>query len=461
MIKSFGGKIVKNTIAQLVTYAILMVFSLSMNILIGRLWGADMLGQYAFVITFAGLFVFSCDLGLNLLIIREIARRKEGIVEYVTDAFNSALILSLSTIALIVVLTLPLGYGIEIKWCIYFAALWIVLGVLTSILRGAFYAIQKMEYETIAVGVEKSTSLALLIVVLFTQTNLIYLLVALIISRCIAFGVSLIIFSIKIGFFKPRFSFCKDLVRGAIPFGLNTLFTTIYMRADVVILSFMRNNREVGFYRAATVLIIPLPMIAAAFNNSLLPIMSRLHISSRSSLKENFEKSFEYLFILAFPLMVGICILSKKVILALYGTEFLPAAVSLQILSLIIPLRFINNTLGMTLTSTDAQKLRTKSVAIGAAINIGLNLIAIPFLGYIGTSITTVLTEVIIFGFLYFYASRVHQLPILKIISCPISCSLIMGAFLFVFYSANLVFLVILSSLIYIGTFYFVRRYLW
>jgi len=342
---------------------------------------------------------------------------------------------------------------LDIRLAIYLAGLWVVLGVFGSLFRGAFHALEKMEYETIALLAEKAVAVTLGLSVVFMRWGLVNLLIVLVVSRIINLGVSSMIYVRKVGDLglEVDWTFWKSKVRSTFPFGLNLLLTPIYARIDVVVLSLMRGDQDVGFYGAATALVVQLAALAVILNNSLLPIMSRAYMSGQGLFKTRLEKSFQYLLILSLPMMIGIWLLADKFILLFYGKDFLPSTISLQILSAIVPLRFAINTLGMTLTSSNRQGLRTIVVAFATVSNLVMNMFLIPRLGYIGASITTVLTDMILFISFYSCVSKlVCRLSLPKIAFRPALSGLAMAIFIYFFAQISLPILIGASAVVYL-----------
>ena len=447
------SKVAKNTLVQLITSGATIASSMVIVVMLGRLWGAEELGKYSFVTVSATMFTFSCDWGLNRLIIREVARERERVTKYMSNSFTLGLIFSALTMISMSLIINLMGRPLEIRLGVYLAGLWVVLGVFGSFFRGAFHAFERMEYETIALLVEKAFAVTLGLLVVFMQWGLVNLLIVLVVSRIVNIGVSSMIYVRKVGNLglEVDWTFWKSLVRSAFPFGLNLLLTPIYARIDVVMLSLMRGDQDVGFYSAATALVLQLPALAITLNNSLLPIMSRSYVSGQGSFKIGLEKSFEYLLTLGLPMMIGICLLADRFIFLFYDEAFSPSIISLQILSAIIPLRFAINTLGMTLTSSNRQGLRTIIVALAAASNLVMNMFLIPRLGYIGASITTVLTDMILFISFYSCVSKlVCRLSLPTIAFRPVLSGLAMAIFIYFFAQISLPILIGASAVVYL-----------
>ena len=93
--------------------------------------------------------------------------------------------------------------------------------------------------------------------------------------------------------------------------------------------------------------------------------------------------------------------------------------------------------------------------------NVMLNLLLIPKFSYIGASITTVITELILVGSFFVFAYRfgydIQGRKLVQNVLKIIIASLAMGIFIWYFKSLNLLVLVLLAVLLYLGVLYMIR----
>jgi O-antigen/teichoic acid export membrane protein len=154
--------------------------------------------------------------------------------------------------------------------------------------------------------------------------------------------------------------------------------------------------------------------------------------------------------ILGFPIAMGCFVLADKFIALFYGDQFSASIIAFQILAFFIPLRWVSSITGTLLTSINRQSLRTVSVGLIALFNIILNALMIPYLGYIGASIATVLSEVFLyFVFIYFINKYYKRMELHKHFIKPLIASLMMGGFLVYFKDFNLFLLITFAVLVY------------
>lgn len=145
--------------------------------------------------------------------------------------------------------------------------------------------------------------------------------------------------------FQP--SVWKELLKKSYPFWLIGLFTLIYYRTDMVMLSLMRGDYETGIYRAAYTLIEVSLFVPSIVVSTTMPSMARLHKEDRKTLEVLFKKSFRALLLLGLFGTVGYYIFARLGILIVFGGgDFLRSIPVLKVLSFAIPFMFLNSLFG-------------------------------------------------------------------------------------------------------------------
>jgi O-antigen/teichoic acid export membrane protein len=82
-------------------------------------------------------------------------------------------------------------------------------------------------------------------------------------------------------------SFWKQILRESLPLALTVIFTVIYFKIDVVMLSLIRgDNSEIGWYSAAMRLMELVGVLPALIVSALFPIVSSLYKESIDSLRK-------------------------------------------------------------------------------------------------------------------------------------------------------------------------------
>ena len=454
--------IAKNTTVLILAQSISMILSLTLLIFVARFLGDVDYGKYSFAIKFTGLFAIFADLGLSTLMIREVARDKSLSGKYLSNIAVIKVILSVATFAFIVFIINLMHYPADTTTAVYLAGISVILTSFSGLFRSIFAAFERMEYEALLSTILTIIHVSLGLLVLFSGYGLIELVTVFVIVGIINFSLS---FSVVIKkFVKPKleidFGLWKHLILNGAPFSLTMIAGVIYLQIDTVMLSVMKGDAPVGWYSAAYTLVLALLVIPDIFGYAIFPAMSKLFVSSKDSLKIMLEKSSKYLFSLGLPISIGTILLADRIILMIYGEEYIHSIIALQILSLYLPLRYLNHATSYTLSAINKEPLRTLSVTITAASNVVLNLFLIPAFSFVGAGIATVLTEIILFAFyFYFVAKHFHRLRLQKIVIKPCISCLAMGGFVFYFKDANLFLLVISAAVIYFGMLYLLRAF--
>lgn len=432
-----------------------------------RYLGAEGYGILSFALAFTGIFAVFSDFGLNQLTVREVSRNKSASKKYLENITLMKLILTGVTLVLIVSVVNCLGYPEETIHFVYLVSLSVFVNAFTQTFHSIFQAYEKMEYISIS---EILNSILLLVGALFVISkgfSVIWFAALYLISSVAVFLYSFAVILLK--FVVPTKiefdrAFWKLCIKESLPFGLAGVFTTIYYYIDTVMLSLMVPDADkvIGWYNVAYRLILVLLFIPSVYFSSVFPLMSKLFNTSENSLGFIFERSLKYMIIMAVPIGVGTTLLADKIILFIFGSDFVPAAIALKILIWSNVFIFMSLPFGTLLNSMNKQIVTTKLTAMGAVLNIVLNLFLIPNYSYIGASVTTVITElVVLLAAVYLFMNSESQLnplskdKIVNLSKVIVSC-LTMVIFIELFNSANLLLLIIASSLIYFISFYLI-----
>lgn len=104
---------------------------------------------------------------------------------------------------------------------------------------------------------------------------------------------------------------------------------------------------------------------------------------------------------------------SDELIHVFAGEQFLGASLSLKILSSLVLLIGLSNVFGMQiLTPMGKDKYLTYSVLFGTIFSLSLNYILIPLCQEIGAVISNVITEIIVTGMTFYFASKFIKLDL-------------------------------------------------
>lgn len=155
------------------------------------------------------------------------------------------------------------------------------------------------------------------------------------------------------------------------------------------------DKSEVGYYEQAQKIIKLLMTIATSLGIVMMPRIAATYAENNlKKVKEYMNKSFSFIMLLAFPLMLGMISVSNKFVPIFYGEGYEKVVPLLCIISPIIVLIGLSNVMGIQyLLPTKQQNKYTLSVIIGAVVNFTFNLLLIFKFQSIGASVATVIAE--------------------------------------------------------------------
>jgi len=423
-------RIVTNTITLGISEVITKLGLFFIFIYLARSFDKAAFGRFNFAYAFSLIAVILIDLGINYMLIREASRNKSKIGKYIGNSFLIKLSLSVIIFSLIYFVMSLSNYPLETRLLVYLISAYAFFKSFTELLFTVFKAYERMHYESILKILRIVMLTSIFFTFVFLKFSIIYLAFAFTITELIVLFISFIIISKK--FTKIDFTLdvnlSKVILKKASPFTLSLVFASIYFYIDTIMLSLMRGDVEVGIYSAAYNLTLAILFIPGMYIFAIYPILSTKFDKSKKTAVLLYERSFKYLFILGVPVSMGFFILSRQIILFIYGPNYFQSVLALQVLSGFIFIKFISYLTGIILSSINKQKLRMYSQGTAAITNLILNLILIPKLGFIGAGLSTLVSEAVLFFMTYFFVSKYfHKFRAFKNLTKPLIASIIMA----------------------------------
>ncbi len=424
-------------------------------IYLARYLGEVDFGKYCFATSLTTLFSIIIGLGINNLMIRELARHRELIEEYVSNAIILKLILSVAGFLLFFFAAKIFNFSGEtfVLLCLFYV--YTVINSLAQVFRSAFQGFERMEFEALIAATDQSILLIFIAIIISERMGLIeigsaYILVGLINLALGYYIVEKYIHKLKLSI---DILMWRRLISESIPFGLNSLFALLFFKIDTLMLSFFQGDAAVGIYNAAYTPLLSLGIIPSILITALFPVMSRYFASSNNNLEILTLSASRYLAIIGFPMAIGCLVLADGFVNLLYNGQYVESVLAFEILAIFIPIRWINVVAGNLLTSADLQSARTISVGISSLLNIILNLIMIPRFSYVGASIATVISEFFLYIIFNYWTNKRYKPINLHLgLAKPAMASLIMGIIILNLHLTNLLLNILLASIIYLIT---------
>jgi len=158
------------------------------------------------------------------------------------------------------------------------------------------------------------------------------------------------------------------------------------------LLSRLAGDRAVGLYSAAGKIPAGLRMFPIAFVSALYPAATFYFVNNKPELRRILEESLFYLMLLILPLIIGLWVLAEPAILILFGSKFLAAVPVLRILTWSMLFVFFDYVFFTVLNACAQEKKNVINRGIAMVLIVALNLLLIPSLKQIGSSVAFTLS---------------------------------------------------------------------
>jgi O-antigen/teichoic acid export membrane protein len=447
-------KIAKNTGVIIAGNVIFRLVSLFVIIYLARYLGTEGFGKYSFVFAYLAFFNIVTDLGLQQILVRELARNPSAAPKLIGNAYFIRLLLTVSAVGLAIVIITLLQYPDDTTVYVYIASLTLFFISFSDLYTTIFQANLAMEYNVITKLAFKFVSAGLIFWIIFSHGTLLQVMVVIVFSEGVR---TLLNYSFSRKFVRPSFTIefglWRYLLKECLPLALTSVIVIIYYRIDVIMLSMMNGDVAVGIYSAAYRLCDPFSLIPYALMMPLFPLMSSYFKSSEDKLIKIYTLVIRYILIIALPITIGTVLIADKVILLIYEAPFADSSTVLQILMWAVMFGMVQLVFLNVLVAIDRQKLIALSTAFGAAVNIVLNFILIPVMSYNGAAIATVATSAVLtLSMFYFISKYLRIIPVHKILIKPMIAVLGMGVSIYYLTNLNLLVLIPLAATGYIVT---------
>lgn len=400
--------VAQNTFFLTISEFFLKILGFFWVIYLARALSVELFGRYNFVNSFISLFSFLPDLGVGLIVIREIARNRKKTPEYLGNSFILNGFFALITFVLILVFAKLLNFENKIIWLILIASLTLFFSTLRSV--GIFYfdGTEKMSFSAF-LNFLNSFLLILFGLVAFVLG---YGLSGIFWGMFLGTLLSLLITWFTVGrFVAPKFSInlkiIKNLFFQGLPLGLAGLAAMIYMKIDSVLLAFFLSERSVGIYSAAIPFVFSLiQLLNVPFVVAVYPALSRLFSTDKTRFAKALKKSLFVVAFWSFPAAFLLSLLSGVLIPLFFGDRYALAIPVLRILIFFVPFASLSALLYKALIILNKQAVYLYISLLGALVNIIFNFLLIPILFEKGAAFSSVFTQFIIFVLYGFFVSK-------------------------------------------------------
>ena len=408
--------------------------SFLMYALVARRLGAQEFGQLSLAFSLFYMFQVFAIAGLKVLVIRQVAKDRSQTKLYFINACMIVTVSSFTSVAALFAFVRLMHYPPATTLVALLLSLGLLPTAISAICEGIFQAWEKMHFiawVNVPVNVAKIVGTFLLL----TRGQGLYAVILILLGSF--FTIAGIETWIVLRRFPAQhapidFGFSLRTLRSAITFlGIDGTLA-IEGSVNVLFLSKLATVSQVGFYSAATQVMVPLFLVYHSIAQSVFPLMCRKVERGLQSLKRIAVQAVEILLMLALPAIAGIFFLADWILSVLYkNPAFIQAGPALRIVAWTLVLQVFSNVLGQVLLATHREKTTLRIVMVDTLINLLVGWPLIRFFGLRGAAVTLLMNRLAGCVQHYIPVSRLLSgIPLGKIVWKPIVAAACMAAYL-------------------------------
>lgn len=419
MSASYTKKVAYNAISQLMGKVIATAMAIWLISLLTKYLGVAQYGQYTTIFAYASFWTLFADFGLIIVMVKELSQKPEEKEIIVGNVFSLRLALASLVFLLSIIVVQFLPYDPAVKTGVIYIGLAFLLQTMITAFGGFFQANYQIHKAVIGDILGKLICLLMIIWAISGQRGFMTILAAYILGN----GLNLFFNYLLARRLTPirwliNWPIWRRLLSQSLPIAIISLFGYLYFRSDMLLLSLMKSNYDVGIYGPTYKILDILIVLPSFLTHAAFPAVALFYVQDRQRLNRVLQKIFDSLLTVALPLGVGGFLLAEKILVFLAGRDFITPHIfwrswqvggvqALQILMLAVIVSYMNAILGSAVIAANQQKRLILPTLIYAIFNIGFNLLFIPRFSYLAASASTFLTEVLIFIFSYYIFRQV------------------------------------------------------
>ena len=217
--------------------------------------------------------------------------------------------------------------------------------------------------------------------------------VAVLITQIITFLLTGSLIITKIGVEIPNFSRMKEYLSFGLPTVPGNLSSWVVNSSDRYLIGIFLGTAFVGYYSPGYALGSMISMFMAPLGFMLPAVLSKYYDENNmKEVKTVLRYSLKYFLALAIPSAFGLSLLSKTILTILSTPEIASQGYLITpFVAVSVVLLGIRAVIGQTFVLEKKTKISGTIWIMAAVLNLGLNLIFVPYIGILGAAITTLL----------------------------------------------------------------------
>jgi len=382
---------------------ITLILAFPINIIIGRLLGAEGLGLYAMTMVIYGIAMLFFGFGINAAVVKFVAEHKgdrDKLNQVITNGLLNSFILGFFGIIILYSLSSNIANIFnmqELEGLIKLISFVIPFAIINQLNLGVLNGLRIMRSYSMVIITQSVLMLVSVILLIYLGFGIKGAILGVLFSVFFAFLLSLF-FAKK--FFNFDFNNYMENTKKLLTFGFPLLSANILnltnARIDVLLLGYFLTEREIGVYAIATMFLQLMLMIPMAIQKITYPAISYYYgKKNHNAIESMINKCIKYTLIFLLIGGVVLAFLSGDIIRLLFPhrPEFLEGILPLIILLFMAVFRGPTASVGASFTSVGKPEIPLKIETITVLTAVISGIVLIPLFGIVGAASTVAISK--------------------------------------------------------------------
>jgi O-antigen/teichoic acid export membrane protein len=382
-------------VAQAITWTATFLFTLAQ----ARYLGPARFGELSLALSYAVILGVVVDFGLSTKLARDVAQRPGEAGQALVASFALRVALWCLAMPLVWAGTVLLGYRGELQASILILGAALLVGGFATSLGAYFQGREQFLFPSLGSIAQRGSAAVLGVAALAMGQGIV-----------VVAGVYVVASVLQVLVLIPgmrRYPVSStalegvavvNMFRGTAMLGCFWILGAFYYNVDMVILQRLVPPENVAWYAAAYRLFTASTMVVGfVLGTVLYPVLSRLSVGSRATLRQAMERSFVFVIGSGVFLAVTLVVAADQLVALLYSShDYAPAANALRLLAPGLAAMYANGVFFLTLLALGSERRLLVMAAVLAVLNPLANLLVIPLLQQNGAALITSATEAIV-----------------------------------------------------------------
>lgn len=401
-------------------------------VIVARGLGSVQYGYFNFAVSFVPLFLMIAAWGLNVALVREIARDRDRMPELFASAFAMRLAFGVGALILAIAAAPLFVTGTEALLTVVLVGIALLFDELAGLVGAVFQAFERMRYDALVSITNRVASTLLALIVLGLGGGLVMMAITYLLG---SFGALLFGWVVlrrrfpAVGSGDVHVDRMRALFVQGLPLGIAAVLNMALLRLDVVMLQAIEGPVAVAMYGVAFRFFESFLFVGWALPSVVMPGLSRAGAGRESARLVQLTAATNLAFYL--PLAVGAPFAAEAVVTSIFSSEFAAAADAVPWVSAAAVFYALAH-LGRHASIALGRGKEIAWIAGGAlGLNVILNLLLIPRYSFEGAAVATVTCEVVEAGaLLWLFARSNGSVALGGVVAAPVVAAAVMGGVL-------------------------------